>query len=428
MKTTHHSSRFKSMRDPGRKAAQQRLDGSFESRLHDARPFDHSLKLRTPHRKAAKKLLKGITDKSLEGEVGKRRVVAFNILCANLLRRGKLVSISMSPNHWTKSRYRRAGHVVLEIIASLEEHGLIGRKRGYNFPGGSARQTRIWSTKTFLQHFSKLTPELLIESEPVELVILHNDRKKEIDYKDTKKTKRIRRILQQANEVNRSAQIIDEIDQKVDTDLHAVFNVAFDRGGRLYHSGSNHFQKMPEDERTAIKINGNRVVELDYSAFHPRILYAMEGAQFPVEIDPYMIIYQDGALRGILKNILLFALGCDDRNKAVSAGNKFLYDNYDQYRLMKRKGLTIKEVISKFEEAHEPIKHYFYRDTAGFVQNRDYKMALDILSHFTSKGIPCLPVHDSFIVEEQYEAELRNEMDEVFKARNNGFSCPIERS
>ena len=50
-----------------------------------------------------------------------------------------------------------------------------------------------------------------------------------------------------------------------------------------------------------------------------------------------------------------------------------------------------------------------------FVQNLDAKIALNVVWNFAKKGIPCLPVHDSFIVAKQYKEELKTIMQHSYR-------------
>ena len=53
-------------------------------------------------------------------------------------------------------------------------------------------------------------------------------------------------------------------------------------------------------------------------------------------------------------------------------------------------------------------------------------MAIDIVSYFANKGIPVLPVHDSFIIAQKYSEELKTVMARIYSQYNNGFSCVIK--
>ena len=59
--------------------------------------------------------------------------------------------------------------------------------------------------------------------------------------------------------------------------------------------------------------------------------------------------------------------------------------------------------------------------------NLDAKIALNIAFHFINQGIPCLPVHDSFLVQVRYESELRRVMLDTYKKHANGFTIPIQK-
>ncbi|MBU0965471.1 MAG: hypothetical protein KKA54_03715 [Proteobacteria bacterium] len=419
---------MKSIRVLAREAAKQRTESSEyrKYRLNNAPSFDHSLTLLEQHAAVSRQILSEITEKNLDGTVGKERIKSFEILCANLLRRERMIALPMAPEYWTKCRYRRAGQFVREIIPSMEQKGLIGRKKGFRFPNNS-RLTRIWPTDSFLERFPGERSQVFIERMPVELVVLRDEEKRDKNYRNTRETERIRSLLQKANALHRKADILDSEGKRIDTDLHAVFNITFNRGGRLYAGWAKSFQAMPEEARIAITIDGQLVVELDFSALHPRMLYAMEGVQFPLDKDPY-VLDQDKSLREILKKIFLAILGSNRRIQAVAAGNNYLHENYSAYLLLKRKGKTVAQLIREFRKHHWPIVKFFLRGMMPEIQNRDSKIAMDILSHFIEKDIPCLPIHDSFIVQEQHEYELRAAMDRAFRERNNGFSCPIKKS
>jgi len=60
------------------------------------------------------------------------------------------------------------------------------------------------------------------------------------------------------------------------------------------------------------------------------------------------------------------------------------------------------------------------------LMNRDARIALDVVWHFTKQSVPIIPVHDSFIVQEQHAEELWQVMDETYQKHNDGFACPIK--
>ena len=54
-----------------------------------------------------------------------------------------------------------------------------------------------------------------------------------------------------------------------------------DKCGRWYQKGGLSYQQLSGEERVQILLNDSEVIELDYSAMHPHLLYAWEGQQCP---------------------------------------------------------------------------------------------------------------------------------------------------
>lgn len=93
-------------------------------------------------------------------------------------------------------------------------------------------------------------------------------------------------------------------------------------------------------------------------------------------------------------------------------------------------GITkIKPLIEKIREVHLPISHYFCcSDSTGLrVMNQEARIALDIVYYFALKQIPILAIHDSFIVQTQYEQELYSIMQNVYSMHTKGFRIKIRK-
>ena len=58
---------------------------------------------------------------------------------------------------------------------------------------------------------------------------------------------------------------------RLDSCVRAVYNVSFDRGGRLYSRGANGYQGLRKSERQRVTVDGEETIELDYSGFQPRV-------------------------------------------------------------------------------------------------------------------------------------------------------------
>lgn len=387
--------------------------------LNESLPFDHGLRLPTEY----KALMTTLFD---ECNIAKRRenFINLEILLANLLRhRSRPIAISLSPNHWKKSRYTRAGFSVVRMVKNMHERGFLELRTGYRTHKES-RLSRIWATEKLLE-YCKAYPRMVCY-EPVELVELRDENKQPKDYKDTARTQRIRAILAKANKVNTSAEIFSG-DWQLKPFLVAIFDRKFTLYGRLHTRGYRHLQGLSEDERREITINGDPVVELDYKGLHPSLLYAAEGIQF--RGDPYSIVDSRRTVRPFLKIILLTLLNAKDEIEAEKAANHWLLNRTrEEWVTFRKLGITrAKPLMEKFREAHAPIAHYFCtgKETGLRLMNKDSTIALDVVDHFIKQNIPCLPVHDSFIVQANYRDELEQVMKSTYR-RHTGFRIAVK--
>jgi hypothetical protein len=87
--------------------------------------------------------------------------------------------------------------------------------------------------------------------------------------------------------------------------------------------------------------------------------------------------------------------------------------------------LDEKELLRKFESVHCNISNYFCSGIGLKLQYRDSEIAECILKHYTRQGIPCLCVHDSFLVPVQYKEELKLVMNEAYK-KHIGFDAKLK--
>jgi hypothetical protein len=387
--------------------------------LNSGVEFSHALRLSDDLLPAASSLLQSF------GIAGRREnAISFEVLIANLLRhKGRWpIIVGLSPNWWKKTRYSQAGISTIAMIKALHKGGFIGMKKGFHVEKES-RLTRIWATEKLLQYFPEL-PNGVVEAPP-ELVELRDENDRLKDYRDTQRTKRIRALLERANEVNSQADI-RYLGYKLSGSLVAIFRQKFTLYGRLHTRGYRHYQGLSEDERAEITINGDPVVELDYSGLHPNLLYANEGRQFFG--DPYSIVDDRPEVRPFLKSILLFMLNAADDITAERAANYWLYKHDEEREALRKLGITrARPLMDGLKEKHKPIAHYFCagNENGLRVMNLDATIALDVIDHFTQKGIPILAIHDSFVVQQQYRDELYTTMKAVYR-HHTGFRIAVK--
>lgn len=222
---------------------------------------------------------------------------------------------------------------------------------------------------------------------------------------------------------------------------YARFTDRWDWHGRLYTGRYGH-QSLRKIERRTIQFNGCPSVELDYRGMHPRMLYHLRGIDY--DADPYMLWGDDTspAQRLLAKTLINISFNAATRDAAVNraklematttkqkdkGGNserkhgKRLEDALTLYRAYKQAGLTFDEVYNLAQERHQPIARYFGSDAGIWLMRIDSSIAIDVMYDFAKLCIPCLCCHDSFIVPEHCEQQLREAMNRWYFQRFGFF-------
>ena len=94
---------------------------------------------------------------------------------------------------------------------------------------------------------------------------------------------------------------------------------------------------------------------------------------------------------------------------------------YIKGKKVKQNRELVRELIAKVKAKHAPISEYFGTGAGVKLQKIDSDMAARIILRLWRKGIGCLSLHDSFIVEEQNERELLSQMELAYYEK---FSLP----
>lgn len=254
----------------------------------------------------------------------------------------------------------------------------------------------------------KITWEDAPKHQEKPLIVLHDAQGKEVHTELTDEVKETAQKIKSYNEyINK--QDLRCNGRKIYADLHAVYNQDWNHGGRLY----GEHQQINADDRANITINGNPTIELDYSALHPNMLYAMQGIQ--LQEDPYAFIAND---RPLAKKVLNILINANDEDSAIGAVKAYIKENKlneDAYNC-----------IMLAKNQHSGIKQFFHSGIGLQLQNKDGKIALHIIKALQGMKIPCLPVHDSFIVPEDKAKALEQTMLKVYQDFNAGCNIGIK--
>jgi hypothetical protein len=171
---------------------------------------------------------------------------------------------------------------------------------------------------------------------------------------------------------------------------------SFDLGGRWW----NDLQNIPGETRSRLRLNGQPIAIHDYSAFYPKLLYAMVGAV--CDGDPYAI---PEVPRHISKPILNILINAKTGTAAVRAAAQEL------------KGLNVRgsqgerfakarSIICALKKRNEPIARFFHSDAGKRLMWYEAFLLHDNMRDLMKRGIPFLPLHDALLVPISAHREL----------------------
>lgn len=205
----------------------------------------------------------------------------------------------------------------------------------------------------------------------------------------------------------------------------------FDQSGRLF---GGFWMAMKSSRRPGIRINGEPVVELDYSSMFTRLAYAALGASPPAG-DLYAI---DGAMdhRSGIKmamNIFLFdtnlrrskwpsemGVGVGDDREAID-GTVHPATAYDG---LLPKGWTVAVTRKAILKKHPALKPAWGRGLGYRLMFEESRIMLAVLESLRAQNIPALPLHDGLLVPRSSSRIARMVMEQISE-QITGIELPV---
>lgn len=396
------------------------------------------LSLRWESKDLWKPLLEGI------GAPPSQRAVSAVVLALFVedMGQGRWTSYSRSKSHYNMpERYRTPLYKYRQVVGAvdvLEALGLVLHEK--TPPGQRGWQSAIIATPELIDLTRAITLSKISAAPLREPILLRASDKSLIDYDESRSIDQMRRQLSAQNEAIMSSDFGQLL--PFPGRLRRIFNQSFERGGRFYAEGGS-WQSLSKAERQQISINGESVVEIDYTAFHPVLAYAECGLPPPVE--PYSV---PGFSRDLVKvafNILLNS-SCrsgarhEIANKPMMAealldirrfDNESIFDFRQRLSTAdplyaQRASLAASQLIEALLEKHAPINGLFFTGAGVRLQRRDSDIAEAVMKSMRQQGIVVLPVHDSFLVAASKAHLLEAAM--IDEARKKGVSVQCKRS
>jgi hypothetical protein len=161
----------------------------------------------------------------------------------------------------------------------------------------------------------------------------------------------------------------------------------------------------PKAKRARILINGQKTVAIDYPASVPNILYKMVTGNRLHPDDPYKV---PGVPRSTAKKFLNIMLNIDGKRGVSGAINKWLKvvatnaEKRDYQTAIENIGDNPK-IMDAVLKRNQPIAKCFFR---GKAMGQHYawleaNLVYEVANYLTQcLDIPCLTVHDEFIIPE----------------------------
>ena len=371
-----------------------------------------------------------------------KRVAQLQVLLANLLtanmadKRIYLVVSLANSSYQPNSRYNRKkiGKSFITLIKHLAEAGLLELHKGFiDRATKYVRKSRIRLTDKALELLKAVQAYsyMIAYDANTECIILRDEHKQYLEYSDTSEIITNRQNLTAYNNLLHRTLIdnpsfpqngVHMKDGRLfnispsDKFVRRIYNrSSFDWNGRFF---GGWWQRMPKQYRNGIQINGSQTCEIDFAAIHIVLLYAIEGVDYWQErkIDPYLLDGFDESpeIRNLLKVIVLVAVNAKDRAQAVNAlRHKIFTTDREQFSWFIDSHFNLENILDLFVEKHKVIKKQFFSSDTFSVMKIDSEIADFIINHFTGIGIPVLGIHDSFIIDNKYEGDLKKIMQEA---------------
>jgi len=380
------------------------------------------------------------------------------------------------PEPGIDNRYIKNPHIsyayLIGCVDHLKSNGYLQNSTGGYFYNEELGEfygfvSRMRPTKKFADLWEQyhFNPDMICKFNREEVIILKSEKEKTyihkgkektkkvkpvIEYKDNRETKRMRKVVEQYNNLLERTHIDVDIecvspkdrdalvekltnmqmkDKRIvirlpEKNVWRVFNKeSFDQGGRFYGAW---WIGCPSIVRKYITINGQPTIELDYSGIHVHLLYALKGINYADrDEDPYLL--DDGIpYRRLNKLILLTAFNAENSYDTASA----VFDEIRKDGKLKCYNLkSFDQIYAKlelFKEKHEPIADQIANGYGLKLQYYDSCIIEKLIKFFTKYGIPILTIHDSVVCQAKYADLIKDKMWQLYsKTINEMLNCKI---
>jgi hypothetical protein len=364
--------------------------------------------------------------KSARQDAASRRQDMVSNLVANLaaltVYRPAGSRLIVSTRHPKHTRYVRPSFppkAFVAMVGTLERLGYLDRIAGTH----NGLRTTLSPTKRLLDDLPRFgsTPAVGrlsgAESIILKAPVPRNRVKVLVEYEDTEESIRLRAEMETINDAINGSVITVNGQRQLPVHMGRQFLLPskdtaprFDGHGRLYWGW---WQGMERATRSAIKIDGHPVVELDYSACFLRLAYAEVGIAPPPEVD----LYQDIGMSREAAKTAISALLC-----RVGPMVRLPEDLKSELG----EGWSGSRVTAAIQSKHLAIAPLFGQGIWPRLMFTESQIMVSVLLELIRRGIVALPIHDGLLVGEPH-AEVCVEVMHEAALKVTGFAFPVAR-
>lgn len=333
-------------------------------------------------------------------------------------------ALAVATRHGTMTRYDRRDiplEVLGTILGALSSIGLVRVQAGkHHGPVTTVAPTAKMKRRLALH---KVTLADVGRAPGGEVIILKasagpKSPKVLVSYTDTDETARLRREMERINAFLNSQELTVDGERQLPVNLTRRFQIpelsadqSFDLHGRIY---DGFWINMHRTDRPLLRINGDPIVDLDYTGMFTQLAYLHAGLPLP-EGDPY------GGVEGLEPDPIIDPHGL--RRDAIKQGlNAFYFRSGRMVRLpaeVKRclgSDWTATRFAAAIRSRHAPIKHLFGTGVGMKLMYTESCVLVRTLLDLIDIGVPALPMHDGIMVPVSSSAVALQQMGDSSRA------------
>lgn len=239
----------------------------------------------------------------------------------------------------------------------------------------------------------------------------------DIAYRQTKLTKCIEEDMRTMNSNNDMFVVLDGEGCVVNTPYSRVFKIDLSYNGRMYCHGVMGIENRDSKSRLKFTIDGEQVVEVDYSSMHLRMFADIYGVDVPSgDLYTWMLPEEmrNKANREVMKGVVNRVFNCPSHASAVASARACMAEV---------EGHTFQGPLQAVELMYsllEDRKALLYQHMFGqALTNMESNVMSDVIAVFTMLKRCILTVHDSAIVVRSDRELLAKTMSSSYKKHMN---------